>query len=494
MSERHELPSGPSQTDKRALLARLLAERAKAAATAEAVPALRELPLSYGQQRLWFAEQLAPGMWAYHVPIALRMRGPLDAAALEAALTEIVARHETLRASFPDAGDGPSVHLVPPFPIRLTRFNAPPADGLDDEARVQAVWRDEICTPFDVAQGPLVRARLMQLAPADHVLFVTAHHLVCDGLSIQVLLHDLQAAYNAFAAGGRPQLPPLPLPYFDFSAAERRRVEAGEFDAEIAYWTERLNGAEPLDLPTDRPRPAHPSHRGGIEQRVLTAPQIRALRAVGQRLRVSLFMTLLAAFKTLLGRYAGQDDVVVGSPVSGRWIPGTEGLIGCFINTVAFRTNLSGDPTFAELVGRVRDTALAAYERRTVPFEKVVEKLPLGRDTSRAPLVQVFFNMVNLSGATADFRDLAVTMFDADEEGAKFDFTLYAIERPNDLLLRVIYATDLFDPATVAEMLQRLERLLETVAADPDRRLSALTLTSEAEESELVRAFNAPLA
>jgi len=501
MREHQELPSGSSRSDKRALLARLLAAQARAEAPPAPLdrPAIvtlsrdGELPLSYAQQRLWFAEQLAPGTWTYHIPIALRLRGPLDAAALDASLTEIVSRHETLRATFPDRGDGPSVRIGPPRRVTAARYDIPPADGNGVDARVAAFWRDEIQTPFDLAAGPLLRARLLCVSPHEHVLFLTAHHLVCDGLSIGILLHELATTYNGFAIGKRPELPPLPVHYVDFAASERRRVEAGDFDDEIAYWVERLKGAPVLDLPTDRSRPAHPTHRGAVEQRVLSAAQVRALRGVGLRLRASLFMTLLAAFNTLLRRYTGQEDIVLGSPVSGRSGPETEALIGCFVNTLAFRTDLSGDPTFVELVGRVRDTALAAYERRTVPFDKVIEKLQHERDTSRAPLVQVFFNMVNLSAVTDAFRELEVEMLDAAEEGAKFDLTLYAVERANDVLLRVVYAADLFDAATVSEMLCRFERLLDAVADDPDRRLSALPLISEMEESKLVSAFNASI-
>lgn len=507
MNEQNELPSDSAQDDKRARLVRLLAERARAhppvtgndvvsgpPATAATLSRADELPLSYAQQRIWFAEQLAPGTWTYHIPLALRMRGELDTAALDAALTEVVARHETLRTTFADIGNGPSARIAPPVPVRAAAFELPPCDEASRETRFEMVWRDEIRTPFDLGRGPLMRRRLLRLSRRHHVLFLTAHHLVCDGLSIGLVVHEIAAAYNAYAVGTRPDLPLLPAQYVDCAAAERRRVEAGQLDHEVAYWRKQLAHAATLDLPLDRRRPSHPSHGGALEQAPISLALVRALRDVGARNRATLFMTLLAGFTVLLNSYTSQDDIVVGSPVSGRSDPEMQPLIGCFINTLAFRVDLSGDPTFAELLGRVRETALAAYERRTVPFDTVIEQLHLERDMSRAPLVQVFFNLVNHFAGTPVFRELDVEMLNAEEEGAKFDLTLYAIERPDDLLLRTVYATDLFDAATVAEMMQRFGRVLDIVAEHPERRLSQLTLMSEAEESDLLRAFNAPLA
>ncbi|HET7695312.1 MAG TPA: condensation domain-containing protein [Vicinamibacterales bacterium] len=483
----------PSEA-KRTLLARLLSERAAAGVRVSAPAADRPWTLSFGQRRIWFAEQLSPGTCAYLVPVAIRIRGSLDRAALARALGEIVARHDALRTTFPLVDDRPVAQVAPPRPVPLAIEDMTTADPSAREEAVRRVCRDEIRVPIDIVNGPIVRMRLLQLAADDHVLLVTAHHLVCDGVSVGVLLREIAAGYDAFAAGVPPSLPALPMAFSEFAAWEARHVDTPAVGEQLQYWTSRLAGSPILDLPADRLRPAHTSHRGAIAWRTLSLAQVRALRAVGQRGRGSLFMVLLAAFKTLLARYSDQEDVIVGSPVAGRSNPATEPLIGCFVNTLALRTDLSGDPSFLELLGRVRETALNAYQRAEVPFDKVVDTMQLERDLTRAPLVQVFFNMVSLAAAPHALRGLSVQMIDAEEEGAKFDLTLYAIERPDDLLLRMVYAADLFDAATIDQMLQRYALLLEAIAADPACRLSALPLVSDVEQLGEIAAFNVALA
>ena len=446
------MSSGLPSEAKRTLLARLLAERAAAGVRA-ASGADRPWTLSFAPRRIWFAEQLSPGTCAYLVPVAIRIRGALDRGALERALGEIVARHDALRTTFPVIDDRPVARVAPSPQVSLIFEDRSTADSRDRDAVVRDACRQETRTPIDIVDGPIVRMRLVRVAPEDHVLLVTAHHLVCDGVSVGVLLRELAACYDAFSTGTAPALPPLAMQFSEFAGWESRQGETPKVAEQLQYWTARLAGSPTLDLPVDRQRPAHPSNRGAIASRTLSLQQVRALRAVGQRGRCSLFMVLLGAFTALLARYSDQEDVIVGSPVAGRTDPAMEPVIGCFVNTVALRTDLSGDPSFLDLLGRVRDTALNAYQRADVPFDKVIDTLQLARDLSRAPLVQVFFNMVSLAAAPHALRGLSVQMIDAEDEGAKFDLTLYAIERPDDLLLRIVYAADLFDAATIDQLL-----------------------------------------
>lgn len=488
------MSSGSPSEAKRTLLARLLSERVAAGIRVPGPDADRPWTLAFAQRRIWFAEQLSPGTCAYLVPVAIRLRGALDRAALERALSEIVARHDALRTTFPLLEDRPVARVAPAHVAPLLFEDRSTPRAQDCDAVVRQVCLEETRWPIDIVNGPIVRMRLVRVSPDDHVLLITAHHLVCDGVSVGLLLRELAVCYDAFSAGTRPALPPLPMQFSEFADWEARQGETAKVADQLHYWTARLAGSPTLDLPADRRRPAHPSNKGAVASRTLSLPQVRSLRAVGQRGRCSLFMVLLAAFTTLLARYADQDDVIVGSPVAGRTDPAMESLIGCFVNTVALRTDLSGDPSFLALLARVRETALNAYQRADVPFDTVVDTLQLERDLSRAPLVQVFFNMVSLAAAPHALRGLAVDMIDAEEEGAKFDLTLYAIERPGDLLLRIVYAADLFEAPTIDQMLHRYELLLEAIAANPDRPLSALPLMSDVEQHDAVAAFNVALA
>ena len=343
-------PAALTAEEKRARLAELL--RAKAGP-------LRQFPLTFAQQRLWFLDQLEPGNTAYNIISALRMAGPLDTGAMERAVADLLRRHEPLRTVFRTAAGQP-VQVVLPF--LEPRIPVEPVDAAEGERKPAAlrIVAEEQARPFDLAKGPLFRARMLRLGEDDHVLVLAMHHIVTDGWSIGVLYRELCASYAAYVAGREPELAPLPIQYADYAVWER--AQAGRMEEQLAYWRTTLRGAPALlDLPLDRLRPAIQTHAGGMVRLVHPPEFGETMRALAQRLEVTPFMVILAAFYALLARWSGQDDIVVGTPTAGRSRKETEGLVGFFINTIALRTRLDGDPTFAELVERVRETSIGAY-------------------------------------------------------------------------------------------------------------------------------------
>jgi amino acid adenylation domain-containing protein len=451
------------------------------------------LPLSFAQQRLWFLDQLEPGSSAYNVPAALRIRGALHVAALERALGDILARHESLRTTFHPAVDRDPVQVIaPPAPFRLPSddLSALPAAEREAEARRRA--SEEVARPFDLARGPLFRARLLRLSPEDRVLVVTLHHAVSDGWSMGVFFRELDALYAAHVRGADSPLAPLPVQYADFAAWQRAHLTGAVLDAQLAFWRGRLAGAPTaLELPADRPRPPAQSYRGAAH--VLTLPRGLgdALRAVSRREGATLYMTLLAAFGALLSRWTGQDDVVIGSPLAGRSRGELEGLIGFFVNTLPLRTDLSGDPPFRELLGRVREAVLEGHANQDVPFERLVEELKVPRDPSRSPLFQVLFALQE-EGAAPALEGLEVHRFATESSASKFDLSLGVREDEQGLHAVFHYAAELFDAATVARFGGHLRTLLEAVVADPERRVSRLPLLTRAERAEQAAWYAGP--
>ena len=442
----------------------------------------RDLPVSYAQERLWILDQLAPGNTAYNVPVDLRLRGALDLVALQQALDALVARHESLRTTFA-AVNGTPVQIVNPHGCALAHVDLTtvPEHGRDAEAA--RVAQEEVARPFDLAAGPLFRALLLQQADDDHLLVMTLHHIISDGWSIKVLLRELWTLYDAFRAGASPALEPLPIQYADFAAWQREWLQGERLERQLTYWKTQLeNGAASLELPADRPRPPVQSFHGAQEKRVLSAPLSASLRDLSRSQGVTLFMTLLGGLDVLLGRYAGQEDVFVGSPIAGRNRLETEGLIGFFLNTLVMRTDLSGDPTFEALLARVRRTALDAYAHQDLPFERLVQELLPQRDLSRTPFFQVFFNMLNYAeGPTGgSVAGLRVDAFMPVEGGSRFDLTLYAGERDETIELLLVYNPDLFDAARMAELLRQYEHLLQQVVRNRRARLSTLSLVTDA--------------
>ncbi len=448
-----------------------------------------ELPLSFAQERLWFLDQLEPGSPFYNIPGAVRLRGPLDAAALEWALGEIVRRHEALRTVFPERGGRAAQVVLPPEPLAL------PVEDLSDlpeearEAAVRGVVDEEVRHAFDLARGPLLRARLLRAGEDEHVLVLVMHHVVSDAWSMGIFFGELGEAYRARLAGREPVLAPLPVQYADFAVWQRAWLTGEVLERQLGWWRDRLRGAPAvLELPTDRPRPAVQRFHGASH--VFSVPEAAAssLRALGRREGATPFMVLLAAFQLLLARYSGQDDVVVGTPIAGRNREETERLIGFFVNTLALRTELWDDPTFRDLVARVRETTLGAYQHQDLPFERLVEELQPERSLSRTPLFQVMFVFQNVPPGGLDLGGVAVEPLEFEFRSEKFDLTLTMLEHPDGLLGGVQYSTDLFDAATIERMSGHLVALLSAAAAEPARPVSELRLLGEAERAELVAA------
>lgn len=452
-------------------------------------------PLSAVQRRLWFFDQLEPGTWFYNVPATLAFDGPLDVPALERSLAEIVRRHETLRTTIAAGGEEPRQIVAPALPFVLPVLDLTTVPERDRESEARRLASEETLRPFDLARGPLFRATLLRLSPVRHVLFATAHHIVCDGLSVRVLLEELAVLYAAFAAGRPSPVGELPLQYGAIARAERALLQGETLREQVAYWKANLRGAPPwIDLPTDRLRPVRQTFRGDRQFGHLAAAATDRLRSVGRMQGATLFMTLLAAYCTLLSRYSGATDLVVGSPVAGRNRPETERMIGCFVNMLPLRCDLTGDPSFTELVRRVRDAALGAYRHEALPFDRLVEELNPARDPGRAPVFQTVLNMSSYSDAwTAPVPALSVTLLDLQHEPSMVDLTLYATELSDGLQLRAVYKADLFEAATIQQMLRRFERLVDAVNADPDGRISAIDLADSDERRALAGAFSADL-
>jgi amino acid adenylation domain-containing protein len=445
---------------------------------------------SYSQQRLWFIDQLEPDSTAYSIPTGIRLSGRLDTAALRQSLEEIVRRHETLRTTFA-AMDGRAVQVI----AAPSRAVSPIVDleGLAEserEAQARQSAEEEARRSFDLASGPLVRTVLLQLGETEHVLLLTMHHVIFDDWSMGILIRELAMLYEAFSAGEPSPLPELPIQYSDFTVWQRERLQGEVLEKLLAYWKERLSNAPVLELPTDRVRPPVQTYRGATELFVLPKTLVEKLRALSQREGVTLFMTLLAAFKALLCRYTGQTDIVVGTPIANRNWGELEQLIGFFANTLLLRTDLRGNPTVRELLGRVREGALGAYAHQDVPFEMLVEYLQPERDLSRSPLFQVMFVLRHTATAAVEVPGLTMELMEVDSGTAQFDLTLMITEKDGRLEGELEYSTDLFDPSTARRVVLHFEKLLEGVVAAPDRRLSCLPLLTKAEQCQLLVEWN----
>ncbi|MEW2513754.1 amino acid adenylation domain-containing protein [Streptomyces sp. NPDC046870] len=468
-----------------------------AAGAGRIVPADRTggpLPLSFAQQRLWFLDQLEPGRAEYAVPFALRVDGPLDTAALDAALTRMLARHEVLRTRFVAGEDGEPAQVVdPPAPVRTDvhdlRHIADPGERQEAARRLA---RAEAARPFDLAAGPLLRAHLVRLADEEAQLLLTVHHIACDGWSEPLMARELREGYRAAITGTPPEDTALPVQYADFAVWQRRRLTGEVLEGQLAYWRERLAGVEPLELPTDRRRPAGPPGGGDTVTFEVGAAVAAGLRKAARNGSASLYMVLLAAFQVLLAKYGRQDDVTVGSPVAGRNRAETEDLIGFFVNTLVLRTDLSGDPTFTELLDRVKETALGAYDHQDLPFERLVEELAPDRDPSRNPLFQTMFVLQNTPDQHGwSLPGLDVEPFTVTLPDAKFDLTLMMSEDADGGLRGTLeYRTDLFERDTVARLAGHLGTVLETVAREPAVRLSRLCLLTAEERRRTVTEWN----
>ncbi|HSS48291.1 MAG TPA: condensation domain-containing protein, partial [Thermoanaerobaculia bacterium] len=444
------------------------------------------LPLSFAQERLWFIEQLDPGRPVYHMPTALRLEGCLDLPALSASLAEIVRRHEVLRTRFPTVGGKPVqvIELPAAVVFPLVDLSGLPEDWREVESKRLALA--EARRPFDLSGGPLLRLTLLRRRSEDHVVLLTIHHIVTDGWSGGVLRSELSALYRAASQGLPSPLPELPVQYADFSSWQRRWLEGGILDAELAWWRERLAGAPPvLELPADRPRPAVRRLLGGRCPLELPAHLGEEVAALAHRSGVTQFMVLLAVFDALLHRLSGQEDLVVGSPIAGRNRIEIEGLIGFFVNTLVLRSRVEGEDSFAALLERVREVALGAYAHQNLPFERLVEQLQPERSLSHTPLFQVMFVWQSAPWTTLELPGLHLSSLPTDNGAANYDLILGMGESGGRLAGSLQYATDLFDRTTVERLLLRLERLLRDAVAAPERRISELPLLTESERRQL---------
>ncbi|WP_420130679.1 amino acid adenylation domain-containing protein [Longimicrobium sp.] len=449
-------------------------------------------PLSFAQQRLWFLHQMEPDSAFYNLPFAVRMEGALEVDALRHALAEIVRRQEVLRTTFrADAsGSWQVIHPAPPsFDLPIADLRALPREWARGE--VPRLMRDAAEQPFDLRRGLMLRALLIHVADTEHALVLNLHHVAGDGWSIDLLFRELSALYGAFRAGEPSPLPEPPLQYADYAEWQRAWMAGGALDEQLAYWRERLAGAPAvLELPTDRPRPAVQSHRGASHAFEVPPALAARLRALARETDSTLFMVLLAAFDLLIHRLSGRDDVVVGSPIAGRMRGEVEGLIGFFVNTMALRTDLSGDPTFRALIGRVRETTLEAYAHQDLPFERVVEAIQPDRTLSHNPLFQVAFALQNVPVEPVRLPGLALRLEEVDSGTSKFDLFLEMEEQGERLRGRVEYATDLWEAATAERMIRLFLHLLEGVAADPDRPASRAELVDAEERRRLVKRWS----
>jgi amino acid adenylation domain-containing protein len=459
---------------------------ANSPATMAAVKTVFHFPASYAQQRLWFIDQMSPGGAAYNMPVAVRIEGPLNVDALRRSFWEIARRHESLRTTF-SMINGELQQMIAeeiPLELPLEDLRIPSSENWEAQARLHV--QKEAWQPFDLAQGPLIRVRLLRLHEQDHLLVVTMHHIISDGWSFGILIRELSALYDAFSTGRPSPLPELAIQYADYSAWQHEWLRGEVLEQQVNYWKQQLAGVEPLYLPVDHPRPAVMSYRGAGEALSIPTEITGKLRKLGQGQDATLYMTLLAAFQVLLFRYSGQHDIAVGSPVAGRQRPEMEPLIGFFINTLVLRTRISGELNFTQLLKQVRETTLQAYAHQDVPFEKLVEVLQPERDLGRTPLFQVMFTLQNTPPSGLQLGAARLTQFSFTGNTAKFDLTLNLGETNSGLQGSLGYSTDLFEDATIQRMIVHFQLLLSSVVAEPERRLSELSLLSQEEQQQLL--------
>ncbi len=473
-----------------------LRQRQRLAATSGAPVVRRTVSaishLSFAQEGLWFLDRMEGPSGVYNIALALRLNGALDVPALERSVRALVERHDSLRSAF-EQRDGSAVQVVKRIEEVAAHLRLEPLrldNGMAAQhARGVGEWlRDGAAEPFDLSRAPLLRARLLRLSDSEHVLLLVVHHIVFDGWSMGVLTRELGSLYAA--AGDTAALAPLPIQFADYASWQRERLASEALQRQLQYWRRQLDGIEPLELPTDRPRPARFAYVGAGERFALNAPLLTGLKALAQRQSATLFMVLLAAFQVLLMRHSRQHDVAVGVPVAGRQRPELEGLIGYFVNTLVMRADLSGNPGFTELLGQVRQTALDAFMHQELPFDQLVAALSPQRDLSRHPLYQVSFALNNQPTNALVLSGLQVQRLELPIATAKFDLSLALAEADGELRGVIEYRTDLFDAATINRMAAQFRHLLEAILADPTRPIERLPLLSEAEQRQLLSQWN----
>jgi amino acid adenylation domain-containing protein len=445
------------------------------------------IPLSFAQQRLWFLNQMSQCSHIYNIPSALRLTGPLNVPALERSLNEIIRRHEILRTTFTTIDEQP-VQLVAPslvLTVPVVELRLLPAGRREEELLRLAA--DEASRPFDLTRGPLLRATLLRLDDEEHVILFTMHHIVSDGWSVGILIREFVALYRAFSSGRSSPLPELTIQYADFAHWQRKWLQGKVLEAHVSYWKHRLGGALTLlKLPTDGPRPATQSYRGARQSFALSGELTESLKALSRREKATLFMTLLAAFQTLLYRYTAQDDIVIGTVIANRDRVETESLIGFFINMLVLRTDMRGNPSFRELLARVREMSMGAYTHQTLPFEKLVEVLRPERSLSDMPLVQAVFALQTAPAEDLELPGITVRPIEVDSNIIRHHLVLSMTDVDRALVGTWKYNTDLFSPAAITRMSEHFRTLLASVVAQPDTRLNKLEIFTDSEKREQV--------
>jgi amino acid adenylation domain-containing protein len=450
-----------------------------------------KLPLSFAQERLWFLDQLEGQNAIYNIPATLRLSGELNVTALEQSFNEIIRRHEVLRTTVSMLNGQPVQVIAPSLTLKIPIINLQALSEIEQATQVQNLATEEAQRPFDLAKGPLVRVILLRLRPDEHVICVTQHHIVSDGWSTWIFIKEMTTLYEAFSKGQPSPLPELPIQYADFTLWQRQWLSGEVLEKQLNYWQQQLANVPPvLKLPTDHPRPSTLTFRGQLTHFTINEDITKQLKALSLRYETTLFMVLLAAYAVLLFRYSGQEDIVIGSPIANRNRKEIESLIGFFVNTLTLRFDLSGQPTFLELLKRVRQITLDAYTHQDTPFEQVVEAVQPERNMSHTPLFQVMFGLQNVPSDTLKLPELTVTPLAVESGTARCDLTLLMEETEQGLTGVLEYSTDLFEANTMARMIGHFETLLSSIADEPQQVITQLQLLTEAEQHQLVVEWN----
>ncbi|MEK6284011.1 MAG: condensation domain-containing protein, partial [Acidobacteriota bacterium] len=466
-------------------------EQQSAVRPIRAVSRESELPLSYAQQRLWFLEKISPEQAIYNVPLSVRLSGALDVAALEQTLQQIIDRHEVLRTRFVEVKGEPRQQIAAQQEFRIKVVNLSHLPAGDGERTARELAQQEAQRGFDLASGPLLRASVLKLAEQEQIVLLLMHHIISDGWSLGVLLREVQQLYESHVSGSAGvELPELGIQYADYAVWQREMLGSGVWAEQVEYWRRQLAGVKVLELPTDRPRPALQTFRGAQHFFMISRELSKSLKALGQREDATLFMTLLAAFMVLIYRYTGQEDMVIGTPVAGRNRIEIENLIGFFVNTLALRANLSGDPSFKEFLGRVREVTLDAYAHQDVPFEKLVEELKPERHLNHQPLFQAVVQLQNAPREVLRLEGMKVGGLGVHTGLAKFDLTVGAEEIEQGLRVGIEYSTALFNAETIELLADHFQKLLQGIVTNTEQRLSSLPLLSDEERRQLLVEWN----
>ncbi len=448
------------------------------------------LPLSFAQQRLWFLHHLKPESALYNVPVALRIRGKFDTRVLQQAVNEIVRRHEVLRTTY-RMEDGEIWQEIGPAESVLVFWDdLTILDAQERELKTEQLVNEEAQKPFDLAHGPLLRIKVLKLGELEHAVEATMHHIVSDGWSKAIFIREFAALYQAFSQGEVSPLAELPVQYADYVLWQRTLLKGEFLNQQLKYWQQQLSGLETLDLPTDYARPVTMSDKGASIKLTFDEALTMRLKQFSQAEGATPFMVLLAAFQILMKIYAGQHDIAVGTPIANRRKIETEALIGFFVNTLVLRSNLGGNPSFREVLQRVRQVTLGAYQHQDVPFEKIVEELHPDRHLSRSPLFQVMMTLQNIEAPQMEIAGLQVVPYNLEFSVAKFDLLLALSESTHGLIGEISYALDLFVPETIHRLVKHFELVLEEMVRDPEQRIGELCLLGEEEKQQVLVEWN----